>query len=136
MTCPLEPGVGAILNLPQSGIVASLCVLAFASRWLIAGILRAGHTQQTSLTFRLGMNNNGTGLVLASMKLANHPRLLLPIIFYNLVQHLVAAGVDVALCRRPGQDGRRELMSLTDGFVEVSDASLVSNEQKVTTAIR
>ena len=40
------------------------------------------------------MNNNGTGLVLASMALADHPRVLLAIIFYNLVQHLVAGIVD------------------------------------------
>lgn len=49
--------------------------------------------------FGLGMNNNGTGLVLGSLALANYPRVLLPIIFYNLVQHLVAAGVDVTTCR-------------------------------------
>jgi len=77
-------------------IVVTLCVLAFASGWLIARILRADAAQRTSLMFGLGMNNNGTGLVLASMALADHPRVLLPIIFYNLVQHLVAGGVDLA----------------------------------------
>jgi predicted Na+-dependent transporter len=41
--------------------------------------------------FGLGMNNNGTGLVLASATLADHPLVMLPIIFYNLVQHLMAA---------------------------------------------
>ena len=50
--------------------------------------------------FGLGMNNNGTGLVLASMALADHPRVLLPIIFYNLVQHLVAGCVDFAMFRK------------------------------------
>jgi BASS family bile acid:Na+ symporter len=45
------------------------------------------------------MNNNGTGLVLASMALADHPRVLLPVIFYNLVQHLVAGCVDRLLSR-------------------------------------
>ena len=50
--------------------------------------------------FGLGMNNNGTGLVLASMALADHPQVLLPIIFYNLVQHLVAGMVDYLLCDR------------------------------------
>jgi hypothetical protein len=44
--------------------------------------------------FGLGMNNNGTGLVMASMALADHPRVLLPIIFYNLVQHLAAGATD------------------------------------------
>ncbi len=51
--------------------------------------------------FGLGMNNNGTGLVLASMALADHPQVLLPIIFYNLVQHLIAGTVDRFLFRRP-----------------------------------
>ena len=51
--------------------------------------------------FGLGMNNNGTGLVLASMALADHPRVMLPIIFYNLVQHLVAGVVDRLIGRTP-----------------------------------
>jgi bile acid:Na+ symporter, BASS family len=83
------------------GIVVGLCVLAFAAGWLIARFLKASEAQQTSLMFGLGMNNNGTGLVLASMALADHPRGLLPIIFWNLVQHLIAAGVDVVMCRPP-----------------------------------
>jgi hypothetical protein len=40
--------------------------------------------------YGLGMNNNGTGLVLASLVLSSYPRVMVPIIFYNLVQHLVA----------------------------------------------
>jgi BASS family bile acid:Na+ symporter len=40
------------------------------------------------------MNNNGAGLVLASLALAEHPRAMLPIIFYNLTQHLVAGVVN------------------------------------------
>jgi bile acid:Na+ symporter, BASS family len=50
--------------------------------------------------FGLGMNNNGTGLALASMTLAAHPRVMLPIIFYNLAQHLVAGGVDLIMFRK------------------------------------
>lgn len=46
------------------------------------------------------MNTNGTGLVLAAMTLASHPRVLLPIIFYNRVQHLVAAVVNSLLSRQ------------------------------------
>jgi BASS family bile acid:Na+ symporter len=78
-------------------IVAGLCFLAFASGLLIARLLKANSAQQTALMFGLGMNNNGTGLVLASMALADHPSVLLPIICYNLVQHLVAGGVDSIL---------------------------------------
>jgi hypothetical protein len=40
---------------------------------------------------------------LASMALADHPRVLLPIIFYNLVQHLVAGGFDFVLSRNEGE---------------------------------
>jgi BASS family bile acid:Na+ symporter len=80
--------------------VACLCVLAFVSGWLIAWLVRADVRQRISLMFGLGMNNNGTGLVLASMALADHPLVLLPIIFYNLVQHLVAGGVDFILSRK------------------------------------
>ena len=39
------------------------------------------------------MNNNGTGLILASLALASYPRVMVPIIFYNPVQHLVAGTV-------------------------------------------
>ncbi len=58
--------------------------------------------------FGLGMNNNGTGLVLVSVALADHPDVMLPIIFYNLAQHLVASAVDLALFRsRPPEAPRR-----------------------------
>jgi BASS family bile acid:Na+ symporter len=46
--------------------------------------------------FGLGMNNNGAGLVLASLELADDPGVMLPVIFYNLIQHLVASLVDSA----------------------------------------
>lgn len=49
-----------------------------------------------SLMYGLGMNNNGTGLVLASLVLSSYPRIMVPIIFYNLVQHLVAGTVHMA----------------------------------------
>lgn len=80
-------------------IVSLLCVLAFASGWAIARLFRAERAPMTALMFGLGMNNNGTGLVLASMALADHPLVMLPIIFYNLVQHLVAGAVDFILFR-------------------------------------
>jgi BASS family bile acid:Na+ symporter len=81
-------------------IVSGLCAFAFAAGWLIARLFRTDPAQRTSLMFGLGMNNNGTGLVLATMALADHPRVMLPIIFYNLVQHLVAGCVDYLMLRR------------------------------------
>lgn len=74
-------------------IAIGLCCFAFASGYLVARLVRADHDSLISLMFGLGMNNNGTGLVLASIALADHPGVMLPIIFYNLVQHLVASGV-------------------------------------------
>jgi BASS family bile acid:Na+ symporter len=90
--------------------VGSLCVLAFAVGWGIARLLGSGRDQQVALMFALGMNNNGTGLVLASMAMADHPRVMLPIIFYNMVQHLVAGGAYAMIGRRPDPppDGRPE----------------------------
>jgi bile acid:Na+ symporter, BASS family len=81
-------------------IVVGLCALTFAAGWALARLLRVGHDQRTSLMFGLGMNNNGTGLVMASLALADHPRVLLPILFYNLVQHLAAGAADRMLRNR------------------------------------
>jgi BASS family bile acid:Na+ symporter len=81
-------------------IVVSLCLLAFASGWFFARLLRTDLPERTALMFGLGMNNNGTGMVLASMTMSAYPRVMLPIIFYNLVQHLVAGGLDFVLYRK------------------------------------
>ena len=75
------------------GIVIGLCVTTFTAGWSIARMLSTGRAQRASLMYGLGLNNNGTGLVLASVALANHPRAMLAIILYNLVQHLVAGAV-------------------------------------------
>jgi BASS family bile acid:Na+ symporter len=80
-------------------VVVALCVMCFLSGWLVAYFLKTDRAQKASLMFGLGMNNNGTGLVLASLALANHHEILLPILLYNLVQHLMAGGVDYLLCR-------------------------------------
>lgn len=85
------------------GITLLLCFVAFAAGWGIAYLRKSSQAERIALMFGLGMNNNGTGLVLASMTLADHPRVLLPIIFYNLVQHLVASSVDFVMFRRSDQ---------------------------------
>jgi BASS family bile acid:Na+ symporter len=81
------------------GITGLMCVTAFAGAWLVARMMRADASQRTALLFGLGMNNNGVGLVLASLAVAADTRILLPIIFYNLWQHLVAGAVDHWVCR-------------------------------------
>ncbi|MHB1425367.1 MAG: bile acid:sodium symporter, partial [Gemmataceae bacterium] len=81
-------------------IVVGMCLLGFTTGWLISLMFRVELPQRISLMFGLGMNNNGTGLVLASMALSRFPRVMLPIIFYNLVQHLVAGCVDYLFFQR------------------------------------
>ncbi|HEX7377649.1 MAG TPA: bile acid:sodium symporter [Pirellulales bacterium] len=83
-------------------LTVALCAATFSAGWLIARWFQVDLASRTALMFGLGMNNNGTGLVLASMALANHPRVMLPIIFYNLVQHLVAGVVDRCLGKADG----------------------------------
>ncbi len=103
------------------GLVSGLCALAFTAGWLTSRLLKATPTQGTSLMFGLGMNNNGTGLLLASMALADHPRVMLPIIFYNLVQHLVAGVVDRLICRRPARPSGRRVASRREGLTNRLD---------------
>jgi len=76
------------------GTTILLCISAFGSGWLISRWLRTDKSDQAALMFGLGMNNNGTGLVLAAATLADHPAVLLPMIFYTLVQQVLAALVD------------------------------------------
>ena len=94
--------LGAIL-----AITSGLCVLAFASGGAIARWARAEPPARASLMYGLGMNNNGTGLVLASMALADHPRVMLPIIVYNLVQQVAAGAVGHVAGRRAWGPGLR-----------------------------
>jgi bile acid:Na+ symporter, BASS family len=81
-------------------IALTLCIITFAAAYGLARLLDADQHQTTSLMYGLGMNNNGTGLVLAALELPMYPRVMLPIIFYNLIQHLVAGTVHAFLCRR------------------------------------
>jgi len=74
-------------------IVTLLCISAFASGYLLAHVFHADRKETVSLVFGLGMNNTGTGLVIASLALADHTQVMLPIIFYNLIQYLMASTV-------------------------------------------
>jgi BASS family bile acid:Na+ symporter len=83
-----------------------LCAAAFTAGWWVGRLLKAGRDRQTALMFGLGMSNNGTVLVLASVALPRRPAVLLPVIAYNLVQHLTAGAV--AYLRRTPEPGREE----------------------------
>ncbi len=51
--------------------------------------------------FGLGMNNNGTAMVLASTVFSQMPEIMLSIILYNLLQHFAAGIVDRWIIRTP-----------------------------------
>jgi BASS family bile acid:Na+ symporter len=88
-------------------LTACMCCGAFALGWWVAGRLRAEHRDRISLTFALGMSNNGSGLVLAASAFGGHPLVLLPIMLYNLVQQSGAGIVDAVLRRRAPPSGDR-----------------------------
>jgi bile acid:Na+ symporter, BASS family len=104
--------VNAAVSLPQAVnqpdprylvlVLASatvMCAGAFGMGWWIPRRLGAPRGDQTALMFGLGMSNNGASLVLAQAALPQHPRVLLSIIAYNLIQQLAAGLVD--MWRRP-----------------------------------
>jgi BASS family bile acid:Na+ symporter len=70
--------------------VLGMCVVTFSGGYALGRLLRADQPQRAALMYGMGMNNNGTGLVLASIALGTRPIVLVPIIVYNLGQHLVA----------------------------------------------
>lgn len=74
-----------------------LCGSGFAAGWAVARMVGAGGSQQRSLVFGLGMTNNGTGLVLAGAALSGMPAAILPVLTYNLIQHLFAGAVSRTL---------------------------------------
>lgn len=84
------------------GITTGLCLTAFAAAYWLSCVFKTDLAERVSLMYGLGMNNNGTGLVLASLAVASFPRVMVPIIFYNLVQHLVAGGVHEVIGRNAG----------------------------------
>lgn len=81
-------------------ISAGLCLTLFAAGYGMSRLLKLNRTERVSLMFGLGMNNNGTGLVLASLALSSYPNIMVPIIFYNLVQHIAAGTVNEVMNRK------------------------------------
>jgi len=74
-------------------VVAGMCVASFAAGAVVGHPAGADRAERASLIFGLGMTNNGTGLVLAAGLLPHAPMVMVPIIVYNLVQHVAAACV-------------------------------------------
>jgi BASS family bile acid:Na+ symporter len=84
-------------------VTVCLCILMFAVGWILARVLRVSGEQQAPLVFGIGMNNNGTGLVVAAGAIPDHPLVLVPILMYNLVQHLAAGVADRLLSSKPSR---------------------------------
>ncbi|MDW7642214.1 MAG: bile acid:sodium symporter [Nitrosomonadaceae bacterium] len=81
-------------------ISTGLCLTLFAAGYGMSRLLKLDRTERVSLMFGLGMNNNGTGLVLASLALSSYPNIMVPIIFYNLVQQIAAGTVNEVMNRK------------------------------------
>jgi len=75
-------------------VTVFFCIVMFGAGWLLGRLLRLDRARQAPLVFGLGMNNNGTGLVVAASALPEYPLVILPILLYNLVQHLAAGLAD------------------------------------------
>ena len=83
------------------GLTAGLCVTAFASGYGLSRLFQLDQAERISLMYGLGMNNNGTGLVIAALVLGSSAlRIMVPIIFYNILQHLVAGTLHTISGRR------------------------------------
>ncbi|MDD4932793.1 MAG: bile acid:sodium symporter [Methylacidiphilaceae bacterium] len=68
-----------------------LCLLRFQCGAWLGRLLGASVPERTALVYGLGMNNNGSGLVLAAVAIPDHPLAILPIVFYTLLQQITAA---------------------------------------------
>ena len=79
---------------------AGLCLTLFAVGYGMSRLFKLDRAERVSLMFGLGMNNNGRWLVLASLALSSYPNVMVPIIFYNLVQHIAAGTVNEVMNRK------------------------------------
>ncbi|MHB1423848.1 MAG: bile acid:sodium symporter family protein [Gemmataceae bacterium] len=77
-------------------LVAILCALLFSAGWGLARLFKSDEGQKFALMYGMGMNNNGAGLVLAGTMLTFPSETLLPLLLYNLVQHLAAGFIKSA----------------------------------------
>jgi len=83
-----------------AGVTAFISAVSFGAGALLAKMFKCTRADALALVFALGMSNTGTGLVLASGALADHPGVLLPMIFYTLVQQALAGLIYTYLSRR------------------------------------
>jgi BASS family bile acid:Na+ symporter len=102
----------------------TLCVIAFSAGWWLGRPFGADRPRRTALMFGLGMSNNGSGLVLAGMALTAYPDAMLPLLVYNLVQHLVAGGAASLLGRAEAHSAQDDVQNLVQPARPVEDLSV------------
>ncbi len=73
---------------------ALLCGVNFASAALLARIGRLDRESRVSLLLGVGMRNNGAGLVLIATAMPHREIVMMPVIVYNLIQHVAAGLID------------------------------------------
>jgi BASS family bile acid:Na+ symporter len=82
------------------GAVTLLGLAMFGAGFALSRFFALRPAETASLVFGLGMSNNGSSLVFASAAFPDQPRIVLPILFYVLVQHVAAALADkIISCR-------------------------------------
>ncbi|MFE7117608.1 bile acid:sodium symporter family protein [Streptomyces sp. NPDC057654] len=85
------------------GLSGAVCCLAFGcGRWMSRWTCR-DQPDRICLTFATGMNNSSAAAVLAACWFSHRPEVLLPILFYSLLQKIVAGMA--AKLPRPGPPG-------------------------------
>jgi BASS family bile acid:Na+ symporter len=84
-----------------------LAVVAFGVALPVARLHGVEASQRASLLFGMGMKNNGAGLVLVATAMVQPGPVLLPIIFYNLVQHFGAGVVSRCVMKKEIQADSR-----------------------------
>lgn len=90
--------------------VLLLCGAGFLTGVLVARATADRRDERLSVLFALGMCNNGAGLVFATLAAPKSSIILLPLLLYNLVQHLFA-GIADRFARRRGANQHQSTTS-------------------------
>jgi BASS family bile acid:Na+ symporter len=80
-------------------VTSFISAVSFAAGLGLSKLFKCSRGDTLALIFSLGMSNTSTGMVLASGALADHPGVLLPMIFYTLVQQALAGLIYTYLSR-------------------------------------
>jgi BASS family bile acid:Na+ symporter len=92
------------------GLAMTLCSLRYAGGYLLGRWMRAPAADTTSMVYGMGMNNNGSALVLASQQMPNDSNLLLLMVLYTILQQIGAGTVQLLL--RGARRRRRQQLDL------------------------